>query len=78
MNAEHYAILRGGAPEWSTWRAANRNIWPDLSNADCRGLNLSKVNFGRNDPYSDQPLTDLRGADFRKADSTARTWAEQI
>lgn len=68
MNAEHYAILRRGAPEWNAWRAANRDVWPDLSNADCRGFHLRKVNFGRSDPYSAQPRTDLRGADFRKAD----------
>src|SRR5688500_4952764 len=68
MNAEHYGILRRGAPEWNAWRASNRDVWPDLSNADCRGLNLRKVNLGRSDPYSAQPCTDLRGADFREAD----------
>jgi hypothetical protein len=53
-NKEHLARLQQGVEVWNQWRAANREIRPDLSGADLHAANLSGA--------------DLFGADFFRAD----------
>jgi uncharacterized protein YjbI with pentapeptide repeats len=56
-NAEHLALLKGGASGWNAWRAG-RDATPDLPRASLRGVDLSGFDLSQ---------TDLRGADLRGA-----------
>ena len=73
-----------GIDAWNTLQAklSDEDTWPDLSNADLRGMNLAGVNFNRailiNADLRDVVLTnaqlwhaDLKGADLRGAKLTA-------
>jgi uncharacterized protein YjbI with pentapeptide repeats len=51
-NQEHVSILKQGVSIWNTWREANPEVKPDLSEvhlvkATLRGANLSDVNLFR-------------------------------
>jgi uncharacterized protein YjbI with pentapeptide repeats len=52
-NDEHVAMLKKGVADWNKWREENRNILPDLREADLAKANLSKAT--------------LYGADLAKA-----------
>jgi uncharacterized protein YjbI with pentapeptide repeats len=57
-NDEHVALLKQGVAAWNTWRRENRNVRPDLRQADLRGRNLRNANLSG---------ADLRGAILRNA-----------
>src|SRR5215469_3139211 len=40
-NDEHVALLKKGVAAWNAWRDENRDIMPDLREADLRAANLS-------------------------------------
>ena len=44
-NEEHLKILLSGVERWNEWREQNREIRPDLSNANLSGTNLSGANL---------------------------------
>ncbi len=62
--AEHLSILSLGIDGWNTWREENREIFPDLSDANLRRVNLREANLV--DVYLRN--ADLRGADLNLAD----------
>ena len=73
-NDEHVALLKQGVAAWNAWRHENRDIRPDLSNADLTGANLSKADL-RKANLSRAKLrkvdligAKLSGADLREAD----------
>jgi uncharacterized protein YjbI with pentapeptide repeats len=51
---EHVTLILGGIDAWNTWRQENRQVKPDLQEANLREINLSGA--------------DLRGANLQKAD----------
>jgi uncharacterized protein YjbI with pentapeptide repeats len=56
-NKEHLAKLKEGVKAWNEWRNKNPEIIPDfkesdLTGFDLRGFDLSRANFGANDPLS--------------------------
>jgi hypothetical protein len=62
-NKEHLARLQQGVEVWNQWRAANREIRPDLSGADLHAANLSRADLFRADFFR----ADLCGADLHEA-----------
>jgi hypothetical protein len=48
-NPEHLDILNQGVEVWNTWRAGDRNIQPDLSEADLTGIDLTGADLIRVD-----------------------------
>lgn len=58
-NKEHLKILKQGVEAWNTWRDKNRQIVPDLYQADLRGEDLRQVNLHK---------TNLKGAKLKHAD----------
>ena len=56
---EHVALLRMGVKVWNERHIMDFGVHPDLSGADFRGENLSKVDLSG---------ADLRGADLSEAD----------
>jgi hypothetical protein len=58
-NEEHLARLKQGVEAWNQWRAAHRDIRPDLRGASLNDKNLSGANLSR---------ADLEGAYLIKAD----------
>jgi len=46
-NQEHLAKLQQGSDAWNTWRKEHPETIPDLSEAELKGLDLSKANLGR-------------------------------
>jgi hypothetical protein len=65
-NEEHLARLKQGVEAWNQWREANRNIRPDLSQANLSVMNLIEVNLAR----ADLAGANLREANLRGADLT--------
>jgi uncharacterized protein YjbI with pentapeptide repeats len=63
-NKEHLARLRQGVEAWNEWRAANRDIRPDLSQANLSGANLSRADLS----WADLTRATLAGADLSQAD----------
>jgi uncharacterized protein YjbI with pentapeptide repeats len=57
-NDEHVALLKQGVAAWNAWRRVNREVQPDLSEA-----NLSKANLGKAKLY----MADLSGANLSGA-----------
>ncbi|TVL98576.1 MAG: hypothetical protein CV087_21160 [Candidatus Brocadia sp. WS118] len=48
-NPEHLEILRMGVKVWNQWRKENKNIVPDLREADLTGIQLGVENFSISD-----------------------------
>jgi len=46
-NPEHLQILEQGVAVWNTWREQNRDIIPDISEAELGGARLGGANFFR-------------------------------
>jgi uncharacterized protein YjbI with pentapeptide repeats len=44
-NDEHVALLKQGVEAWNAWREENRNIRPDLSEANLSRANLRKADL---------------------------------
>lgn len=57
-NDEQYTILMQGVETWNKWRRENRQVRPDLREANLREKDLPGVDFRG---------TDLRNADFHRA-----------
>jgi hypothetical protein len=57
-NPEHLKILKNGSEKWNAWRGRNRDIVPDLTNADLSKTDLKGFNF---------ELADLSNANFEGA-----------
>ena len=57
-NNKHVAMLKKGVDAWNAWRRKNRNIRPDLSEADLENADLQEANLSG---------ADLENADLRKA-----------
>jgi hypothetical protein len=73
-NPEHLAKLKEGVKRWNQWRKQNLEIWPDLSDADCRKANLSRADLSGSYLYAANLCkvnlheANLRGADLSVAD----------
>ncbi len=73
-NMEHLEILKRGVKAWNKWREENRDIMPDLSEADLRGADLRGAILIRADLSrailirADLSRADLRGANLIGAD----------
>jgi uncharacterized protein YjbI with pentapeptide repeats len=67
-NEDHIARLKNGVDAWNAWRDENRNICPDLSEADLCGANLRGANLSKAD-LSGAELSEakLSGANLSKA-----------
>src|SRR5262249_60370364 len=90
-NDQHVAMLKEGVAAWNNWRAKNRNISPDLSEANLDGAILTRTielisgtNRGRVIPLNLSEVN-LSGAKLSVADiseanlgATALTWADLI
>jgi uncharacterized protein YjbI with pentapeptide repeats len=61
-NDEHVALLKKGVDAWNAWREKNRDICPDLREADLGGANLSGA---------DLCSADLRETNLSKANLSA-------
>jgi TIR domain-containing protein/pentapeptide repeat protein len=48
-NPEHLQILKQGVDTWNAWRERNRDIRPDLSEANLRNANLKSANLSEAD-----------------------------
>jgi hypothetical protein len=70
-NDEHVALLKKGVAAWDEWRNANREIDPDLSEANLRKADLREANLGGAN-LSTANLSDanLRGASLVEANFT--------
>jgi hypothetical protein len=67
-NEEHLARLKQGVDAWNQWREANRNIGPNLSQANLSVMNLIEVNLARADlAGANLREANLHGADFTEA-----------
>src|ERR1035437_39948 len=65
---EHLGVLRRGVEEWNGWRELNREVLPDLSDADLRWANLHHADLHRaNLEQARMREADLRGADLKGA-----------
>ncbi|MEM9670654.1 MAG: toll/interleukin-1 receptor domain-containing protein [Pseudomonadota bacterium] len=65
---EHLEILKSGVKAWNKWREKNKDVIPDLSNAEISNTSLYAINFiGANLSGADLSLTDLSVADLRGA-----------
>jgi hypothetical protein len=62
-NDEHVALLKKGVHAWNAWRRENRDIRPDLGQAQLKGAHLSRVNLWE----TDLRVANLSNADLRKA-----------
>jgi len=62
-NDEHLSILKQGVNAWNHWRQENRNLIPDLSEANLYGERLYDINFF----LADLSEADLRGANLGRA-----------
>jgi hypothetical protein len=73
-NEAHLALLKQGVEVWNRWRAADRDIRPDLAGADLREANLAGANLTGTDftgtyPSGTHPSrTHFRWADLSRAD----------
>jgi hypothetical protein len=63
-NSEHLQILMQGFDAWNAWREQNRDIIPDISEANLYDANLTVFNFFR----ADLREAKLGGANFFRAD----------
>jgi uncharacterized protein YjbI with pentapeptide repeats len=63
-NDDHVAQLRKGAIAWNAWREENRDIRPDVSEANLSGADLRKAHLSG---------AKLRGAEFIGRTSVRRT-----
>src|SRR5215831_1721002 len=65
-NEEHVAMLKRGWDAWNTWRDENRNIIPDLSEADLSRARLDGfVGPIAGTPFLSRP--NLAGVNFTRA-----------
>jgi uncharacterized protein YjbI with pentapeptide repeats len=68
-NPEHLAMLKQGEDNWNEWRAASRDVVPDLSGAGLSEANLSGANLREVHLWgADLREADLTGADLGRAD----------
>jgi uncharacterized protein YjbI with pentapeptide repeats len=76
-NPEHLAKLREGLTAWNQWRKEDRDIAPDLREADLGGISLDGVDLHRADLYKvnlrhrNLSSTNLLMANLNHADLTA-------
>jgi hypothetical protein len=73
-NEEQLAILRQGAAAWNAWREGNRDIWPDLSEADLPSADLNGASLD----WTNLIRANLFGADLRRADLDRAVLGETI
>jgi hypothetical protein len=72
-NAEHLAILKQGVDVWKRWRKENREIAPDLSQADLRGADLIRADLSMANLHNAKLIhanlheTDLHNANLQQA-----------
>ena len=67
-NPEHFKILKSGVESWNEWRKENRNIIPDLSNADLSETDLSKANLSEAKlEKANLSIANLSGANLSEA-----------
>jgi hypothetical protein len=68
-NREHLQILQQGVEAWNAWRRDNRDIQPDLSEANLSETNLTGAYLaGANLVRAAFPEADLAGANLGRAD----------
>jgi len=81
-NPEHLDILKQGVDVWNQWRThEHSDLWPNLSEADLRGLDLRGVEFSTTDLFRvDLAGANLRGASFDRADldEADLSWASLV
>jgi uncharacterized protein YjbI with pentapeptide repeats len=66
---DHIAQLKKGVVAWNAWLDENRNILPDLSGADLRGVDLREAHLiGKNLSRADLSVADLREVHLDWAD----------
>jgi hypothetical protein len=73
-NEEQLAILRQGAAARNAWREGNRDIWPDLSEADLPSADLNGASLD----WTNLIRANLFGADLRRADLDRAVLGETI
>jgi uncharacterized protein YjbI with pentapeptide repeats len=67
-NEVQVALLKQGVDAWNAWRVENRDIRPDLREADLSGANLRDADLSGADLYyADLSGADLSGANLRGA-----------
>jgi uncharacterized protein YjbI with pentapeptide repeats len=76
-NEAHLARLKEGVTAWNRWRVANRNIKPDLAEADLSGAKLSVANLAKVDLFhADLSQADLFHANLSRANLSIANLAE--
>ncbi len=65
-NQQQIAHLKEGVEAWNAWRAAHRDVNPDLSGAPLRGLDLGGADL----EGANLKGADLRGANLGEANLT--------
>ncbi len=65
-NQQQIAHLKEGVEAWNAWRAAHRDVNPDLSGAPLRGLDLTGADL----EGANLKEADLRGANLAEANLT--------
>ncbi len=67
-NPEHLTILKSGVAKWNEWKAANRDLTPDLDDADLQGSDLRGANLvGASLARAKLGHANLRNADLFRA-----------
>jgi uncharacterized protein YjbI with pentapeptide repeats len=68
-NPKHVEILKQGSEIWNKWREDNPEVYPDINNANLKGLYLRKANLSRLFlQYADLSDADLIGANISETD----------
>jgi len=68
-NKEHIEIIQSGAAAWNKWRDQNREIRPNLAQANLNKMNLIEANFDKVILIgASLKGTNVRNANFREAD----------
>lgn len=81
-SSEQLSLIKEGFKQWNSWRDKNSLVLIDLSNADLRGLDLSRSKLwganlqSANLQGANLSNSDLRNADFRRSNLSQANFLE--
>jgi len=74
VNPQHLQLLSRSVEAWNAWRRDNRDIRPDLTEANLKRANLRQANLSQADLHeADLTEANLKGANLHEANLTVAT-----